>query len=255
MQPHFFFSTFAEEFIYTRQRMIPKIIHLCWFSDDPYPVEIKVCLDSWKRHLPDYEIKKWTYEDAKAVGCPYLLQALERRKWAFAADVVRFYAIYHYGGIYMDSDIFLYRRFDELIPESGFATFNECAWGKDRFGLQAAFLMGEKGNQFCKAMLDMYDKRAFILPDGSQDLEISPNLMLVEAEKMGYKNEDREQHVEGLTVYPTYLLSPAKKYKRHPDAIGEHRVYGSWRKRKFGRNLEIKLKHIWHVVKYALFHR
>lgn len=24
--------------------MIPKIIHLCWFSNDPFPVEIKVCL-------------------------------------------------------------------------------------------------------------------------------------------------------------------------------------------------------------------
>ena len=32
--------------------MIPKIIHLCWFSNDPFPVEIKVCLDTWKRILP-----------------------------------------------------------------------------------------------------------------------------------------------------------------------------------------------------------
>ncbi len=235
--------------------MIPKIIHLCWFSNDPYPVEIKVCLDSWKRHLPDYEVKKWTYEDAEAIGCEFINQALKMKKWAFAADAVRFYAVYTMGGIYMDSDIFLYRRFDELIPESGFATFNEDGWGWDPFGLQAAFFMGEKGNRFCKEMIDLYNKRTIIKPDGSEDLVISPFLMLEVAEKMGYKNVDCEQHLDGLTVYPTYMLSPGKKYKHHPDAIGVHRIYGSWRKRNFGRMMEIRIKHVWHVVKYALFHR
>lgn len=235
--------------------MIPKIIHLCWFSNDPFPVEIKVCLDSWKRHLPDYEIKRWTYEDAEAIDCEFVRQALKMRKWAFAADVVRFYAVYQMGGIYMDSDIFLYRRFDELIPDGGFATFNEDAWKRQRFGLQAAFFMGEKGNYFCKAMLDLYNSRSFIKPDGTLDQTISPLLMLEVAEKMGYKNEDCEQHLEELTVYPTSLLSPTKAYKRQPNAIGVHRIYGSWRKRKFGRRLEIWVKHVCHVVKYALFHK
>ena len=69
--------------------MIPKIIHLCWFSDDPFPVEIKVCLDSWHRVLPDYEVRRWTYQDAKAIGCRFIDEALAARKWAFAADVVR----------------------------------------------------------------------------------------------------------------------------------------------------------------------
>ena len=36
--------------------MIPKLIHLCWLSGDPYPPKIQFCIDSWKKHLPDYEI-------------------------------------------------------------------------------------------------------------------------------------------------------------------------------------------------------
>lgn len=52
--------------------MIPKIIHLCWFSDDPYPVEIKVCLDTWKHFLTDYKIKLWGYAEAKAIGCAFI---------------------------------------------------------------------------------------------------------------------------------------------------------------------------------------
>lgn len=39
--------------------MIPKLIHLCWLSGDPYPHKIQKCLDSWKKHLPDYEVMLW----------------------------------------------------------------------------------------------------------------------------------------------------------------------------------------------------
>lgn len=78
--------------------MIPKTIHLCWFSNDPYPVEIKACINSWKRILPDFSIKKWSYEDAMAIGCDFINEALENKKWAFAADAVRFYAVYKEGG-------------------------------------------------------------------------------------------------------------------------------------------------------------
>lgn len=108
--------------------MIPKVIHLCWFSDDPFPVEIKICLASWKRILPDYTVRRWTYADAMAIGCDFIAEALHAKKWAFAADAVRFYAIYKEGGIYMDSDMLVEKRFDSFIPQHGFATFNEL-WG------------------------------------------------------------------------------------------------------------------------------
>lgn len=78
--------------------MIPKIIHLCWFSNDPFPVEIKVCLDTWKRILPDFQVKHWTYQDAKAIGCRFINEALEARKWAFAADAVVFMLYTMKGG-------------------------------------------------------------------------------------------------------------------------------------------------------------
>ena len=139
--------------IFEKEFMIPKIIHLCWFSEESFPVEIKICLASWKRILPDYTIRLWTYADALAIGCDYVSEALSVKKWAFAADVIRFYAIYKEGGIYMDSDMLLKKRFDEFIPEHGFATFNEC-WGTVL--LQAAFLIGEQGNSFCEEVFSYY---------------------------------------------------------------------------------------------------
>ena len=236
--------------------MIPKTIHLCWFSNDPYPVEITVCLDTWKRVLPDYTIRIWRYADAKAIGCTFIDEALAEKKWAFAADVVRFYAVYTEGGVYMDSDIFLYKRFDEFIPEHGFATFNEKIEKEQSvFGLQAAFFMGEKGNQYCKDVLDYYMNTSFKNADGSFNDTISPYVMVDVAKRYGFRFEDVEQQLDGLTVYPTRHLAPRKRFAVLADTFATHRVYGSWRKRKFGRTVELKVKHVWHIVKYFLFKR
>lgn len=234
--------------------MTPKKIHLCWFSDDPFPVEIKVCLESWQRVMPDYEVRIWRMADARAIGMDYINEALDARRWAFASDVVRFYAVYTEGGLYMDSDIFVYRRFDDFLPEEGFVTFNERiedTW--TNFGLQAACFMGSKGNEFCKQMLDYYGERHYLNPDGTFDNTISPYTMKAVAERYGYVCDDsRVQNLEILTVHPTHFLAPRKRYKVDSDTYGQHRVYGSWRKRKFGRRLELIAKHLYNLFNYYI---
>lgn len=234
--------------------MIPKTIHLCWFSGSSYPLEVKVCLDTWRRHLPDYTVRVWTYDDARAIGIPYLDQALDLRRWAFAADVVRFYAVWKEGGIYMDSDIFLYRRFDEFIPKRGFATFCELP-SCGHFGIQAAFFMGEAGNEFCKKMLDHYATHPYVLPDGTRDETISPTIMTRVAQTFGFVPEDREQHMGDLHIYPMRFLSPKKKHPRHPDAFGVHQAHNNWVKRKRGRRFELKIKRFLAGIRYFLFQR
>lgn len=94
---------------------VPKTIHLMWFSGDEYPEDIQICIDSWKKVLPDFTIKVWTKELAMQCDIPYMREALECRKWAFAADVIRLYALYTEGGVYMDSDILVLKRFDEFM--------------------------------------------------------------------------------------------------------------------------------------------
>lgn len=233
--------------------MIPKTIHLCWFSDDPFPVEIKICLDSWKKILPDFRIRRWTYEDARSIGCRFINEALEAKKWAFAADVVRFYAIYKEGGIYMDSDILLKKRFDRFIPEKGFATFHEHIGEQIR--LQAAFFMGEKGNAYCKDVFEYYNSRPFRKPDGSLDMTISPVVMLDMARRRGYRTEDTEQHLaDDIVIYPGHYVTPCKHIKKHPDAFALHTIYGSWRKRKLGRRIELFCKHQLLRLRYLFRH-
>lgn len=39
--------------------MIPKIIHYCWFGRKEMPALLQLCIASWKKYLPDYQIKRW----------------------------------------------------------------------------------------------------------------------------------------------------------------------------------------------------
>ena len=43
--------------------MIPKVIHYCWFGRNPLPPLAIKCIDSWKKYLPDYEIKEWNEDN------------------------------------------------------------------------------------------------------------------------------------------------------------------------------------------------
>ena len=179
----------------------------------------------------------------------------EDLKWAFAADVVRFYAVYKEGGVYMDSDILMKRRFDRFVPEHGFATFHEHIG--DQLQLQAAFFMGEQGNRYCKDVFDYYNSRPFVKPDGSLDMVVSPVVMLEAARARGYVPEDKEQHLaDDVVIYPGCYVTPCKRnVEVHPDAIALHTIYGSWRKRKVGRRIELFLKHVWAVARYVFFKR
>ena len=71
--------------------MIPKIIHYCWFGKAPLPKLTKQCIRSWKKHCPDFEIKEWNETNSPLHLFPFAQQALEEKKWAFVADVIRLY--------------------------------------------------------------------------------------------------------------------------------------------------------------------
>ena len=95
--------------------MIPKIIHYCWLSDDKFPTQIQKCIDTWKVILPDYEFKLWDTTTLNLEDYIWIKQAFETKKYAFAADYIRLYAVYHYGGIYLDTDVEVLKSFNNLL--------------------------------------------------------------------------------------------------------------------------------------------
>lgn len=92
-----------------------KYIHYCWFGNNPLPKLAKQCIDSWKKYLPDYEIKCWNEENSDLDECAFVREAYDNKKWAFVADYIRAKAIYEYGGIYFDTDMEIIKPIDNLI--------------------------------------------------------------------------------------------------------------------------------------------
>jgi mannosyltransferase OCH1-like enzyme len=95
--------------------MTPKILHLCWLSGDEYPPLIKKCVDSWKEKCPCYEIKIWSTTTFDMGSSLWVQQAFEKKKYAFAAGYIHFWAVYSYGGIYLDSDVEVIKNFDDSL--------------------------------------------------------------------------------------------------------------------------------------------
>ena len=141
--------------------MIPRIVHYCWLSGAPYPDEIQRCIHSWQQYLPDYQFIRWDTARFDVNTLPWTRQAFEARKYAFAADYIRLYALYHHGGIYLDSDVLLYRSFDNLLDLPYFI-------GQDFVGAFEPAVIGcEPGTTWVKQVMEYYHTRNFIHDDGS----------------------------------------------------------------------------------------
>jgi lipopolysaccharide biosynthesis glycosyltransferase len=94
---------------------IPKIIHYCWLSNDPIPELYQRCMDSWKQKLHDYEFILWDTERFDINMTDWTKQALKAKHYASAADYIRLYAVYHFGGIYLDMDVEVVKPFDDIL--------------------------------------------------------------------------------------------------------------------------------------------
>lgn len=152
--------------------MIPKIIHFCWLSGDEFPELIKSCIDSWKEKLPDYEFILWDTNKFPLENNIWVKQAFESKKYAFAADYIRLYAVYNYGGIYLDTDIEVIKSFNPLLHLPYFI-------GSEGDGIIEAGVLGaEKNCSWIKDCLSYYDNKSFIKQDGGFDTLTLPRIMM-----------------------------------------------------------------------------
>jgi len=119
------------EKVFKNDNMIPKIIHYCWLSDDPVPEKLQNFMKSWKKYLPDYEFMKWDFKRFPKDKCAWVSEAFDNKKYAFAADYIRIYALYNYGGIYLDMDVEVLKSFDDLLSLPYFLCYEEDGQGPE----------------------------------------------------------------------------------------------------------------------------
>lgn len=149
--------------------MIPKIIHYCWFGNNPKSELIKKCMDSWHKYCPEYEIKEWNETNIDNF-IPYMQEAFEAKKWAFVSDVARLYVVWKYGGIYLDTDVELCKSLDEILEYECFFAFENERMINTGQGFGAV-----KEHPCIEKMLKEYDERKFI-KNGKYDFSPCPAL-------------------------------------------------------------------------------
>lgn len=178
-----------------------KTIHYCWFGKNPKSALILKCMESWKKFCPDYEIIEWNENNFDINCCDYVREAYEAKKWAFVSDYCRFFVLFQYGGIYLDTDVELLKSIDQLNENFvGFESPNRVNSGLIRGAMS--------GDLICKQMLESYSKSHFLRKDGTLDL-----LTVCDREteilcSLGLKRDNSLQDISGTTVYPSEFFNP-----------------------------------------------
>ena len=221
--------------------MIPKIIHYIWLGKNPLPKEMQECLDSWKRHMPEYELKCWDDSCLGEFDNIFIKEALLERKFAFASDVIRLYALYKYGGIYMDTDVMVYKSFDPLLENQAFIgrenSMHQIGHTMEVY-LTTCCFGAEKGNSFIKRCLDYYEGRHFITSGDRSlpaclrmDMTLNSYLFTVFAKEIGFKSSVLADYIQKsqdnvLTIYPKRYFDSTTNT---PDTFTKHLALGTWR--------------------------
>lgn len=147
--------------------MIPKKIHYCWFGPKPFSRTVRKCIATWHKHLSDYEFCLWnedtcanyaaTHNLPNPMKHPFVVGAYAAKKYAFVADYVRFWALYHCGGVYLDTDMYVVRNMDDLLENELFLGWET----KEKNYINVALLGVSKNNECAESILKVYDTLEF----------------------------------------------------------------------------------------------
>ena len=182
---------------------VPKIIHYCWFGKNPLPELAVKCIDSWRKFLPDYEIKEWNEDNYDIRKIQYISQAYDAKKYAFVSDYARFDILYQYGGLYFDTDVEVIKPLDEILKRGAFAGVESAGALNAGLGLASP-----AASPVYKEILDSYKDSSFIKADGSMDLTTVVTRVSDIFRKHGFTDKNEIQEVDGITVYPSEYFCP-----------------------------------------------
>lgn len=236
--------------------MIPKIIHYCWLSGEPYPEKIQNCIASWKEKLPDYKIRLWDMNSFDVNSIAFVREAVSVKKWAFAADYIRLYALYTEGGIYLDSDVLVQKSFNTFLNNDFFTAveyhphvikenetlslLNEDGSSKKNgeripgIGLQAAVIASIPNHPFVKDAMTWYNENHFILQEGSlNNTFIAPDVLAMFAVKFGFRFKNEEQHLKcNMQILPSNIFAGDMEFDIDDNTVAIHLTLNSWKPKK-----------------------
>ena len=162
-------------------------------------------------------------------------QACETKKWAFAADYIRLYALYNYGGIYLDSDVEVLKSFDDLLDrEYFFGREHTPDRIENQNSIEAATMGAEKGFSFLKRVMEYYERHDFVDDNGYMDTTTLPTILA------------RELKGANLEIFPMDYFSPKNTRTLELQITGNtysvHHFNGSWHSMAQQKHVALRIK-------------
>jgi len=227
--------------------MIPKVIHYCWFGPNELPNSAKTYMQTWKKHLPEFEIKLWNENNFDINIYPYAKDAYQDGKFAFVADVCRAHALYYEGGVYLDTDVEVLKAFDPFLKHTAFAGFEVSTLDIVSKTKDIHTQMGVIGSKpyatWIKQVLSSFE---YLQYDKSKPITINSIVDSIIIEN-GFELKDKFQFVEDyLCLYPSVYFI-AKDYQTGVIRISNatfciHHYDATWL--RFNVRAKAKLKHL-----------
>lgn len=193
--------------------MIPKVIHYCWFGPNELPNSAKNYMQTWKKHLPNFEIKLWNESNFDINLYSYAKEAYADGKFAFVADVCRTHALYYEGGIYLDTDVEVLKSLEPLLKHTAFAGFevstSDTISDTKEINIQTGVIGSESYAVWIERVLSSFNDLKY---DKSNAVTINSIVDKIIIEQ-GFELKDKFQYIEEyLYLYPSTYFS-AKDYQ------------------------------------------
>jgi hypothetical protein len=145
---------FRQKAIYNQ---VPKKIWTYWDNPDKIPKSVKLCMETWKKSNPDYEIILLTKKNFQGYvtipdevkSHPHFNDIPQR-----FSDLVRLYALAEHGGIWIDASVIIKKPFNDwLFPRpaeySGFY-MGPFSINQQTPAIENWFFAANKGSPFIK---------------------------------------------------------------------------------------------------------
>lgn len=193
--------------------MIPKVINYCWFGRNPLPESAIKCINSWKKFLPDYEIKEWNEDNFDVNIIPYTQEAYASKKYAFVSDYARFWILYHHGGLYFDTDVEVIKSMDHIIDEGAFMGIEKLNPSISNVDTESMVNPGlglgaQPFHPLFKEIIEHYNILHWCDSYGNQLSGTVVHHTTKILQQHGFVQSNKKQSFEGVTIYPSDVFCP-----------------------------------------------
>lgn len=223
--------------------MIPKTIHYIWLGGRPKSKLTEVCINTWKRNLPDYRIIEWNERNIDLANLcnenRFLRRCVELKLWAFVSDYLRLWILENQGGIYLDTDVEVLKPFDSLLDQHVFMGYEANNF------IGTAVIGAEKGNALIARLLEFYKEDIW-------NVDFINNPIIFK-----YLMENEPSAFEESNIYPQSFFSPYEPEKRYDGKVEDDKSYTihwytqNWNMSRKGY-VFINTKHIKNPIKYIV---